>query len=97
LQALEGARSGEIYNIGGGEIITLRSAISTIAELIGIEPDIRYESVRPGDQLHTAADTDKARLAFGYEPTVAAVDGLREQVKWQMHRRASESSRNVSP
>ena len=91
LQALEGARSGEIYNIGGGEIITLRSAITTIAELIGIEPDIRYESVRPGDQLHTAAAIDKARLAFGYGPTIAAADGLRQQVEWQTRRRASAS------
>ena len=97
VQALGAARSGEIYNIGGGEVITLRAAIATIAELIGIEPDIRYESVRPGDQLHTAAETGKARLAFGYEPKVAPAAGLREQVEWQTHQRASASTRNVSP
>jgi nucleoside-diphosphate-sugar epimerase len=86
--ALQGARSGEIYNIGGGEIITLASAITTIAELIGIEPDIRYDTARPGDQRHTAADTEKARRAFGYEPTIVASDGLREQLEWQVHLRA---------
>lgn len=83
IQALEGARPGEIYNIGGGTVIQLREAIDIIAEILGVRPDIRYAPGRTGDQCHTQADCTKARRDFDYEPLVAPEEGLREQIAWQ--------------
>lgn len=83
IDALERAPVGEIYNIGGGEEITLLRAIELIADAAGRAPTIRHEAARPGDQRRTMASVDKARRAFGYEPTVAPADGLAEQVRWQ--------------
>ena len=83
LQALEGAGTGEVYNIGGGETITVNGAIALIAAELGRTPDIRHEPAPPGDQRHTRADTAKARRALGYEPAVAPAEGLRRQIAWQ--------------
>jgi UDP-glucuronate 4-epimerase len=86
IAAIDGAEIGEIYNIGGGEPITVNEAISTLGAVLGVTPDVRHEPARMGDQRRTAADTTKARLAFGYEPTVAPRDGLRRQARWQAGR-----------
>ncbi len=88
IAAIEGADVGEIYNIAGGESITLNEAISKIAGVLGVEPVINHEPARPGDQRRTFADTSKARAAFGFEPVVGATEGLEAQVAWQLARRA---------
>jgi nucleoside-diphosphate-sugar epimerase len=87
--ALERGIVGEIYNIGGGWSITVNESIRTLADALGVEPRIRHEAARMGDQRHTAADTTKAREAFGFAPTVRPEDGLRAQAAWQ------RSSRDV--
>jgi UDP-glucuronate 4-epimerase len=84
LAALHVGRVGEVYNIGGGETVTLSDVIELIADETGVEPVLRREAARPGDQRHTAADTSKARAQLGYEPRVSAVDGIRAQVAWQL-------------
>lgn len=86
--AIDGAATGEIYNISGGEELTLNEAIRTIADAVGVEPRIIHGPPRPGDQRRTAADTSKARAAFGFDPTIGAAEGLRAQVDWQVERRA---------
>ncbi len=82
--AIERGVPGEIYNIGGGEIVTLRSAITILGEELAIEPVLRHEPDRPGDQRHTAADIGKARATLGFEPIVPVVEGLRRQVRWHL-------------
>jgi nucleoside-diphosphate-sugar epimerase len=83
LQALSGGAPGEVYNIGGGAVVTLNRAIEIIAKAAGVTPRIERGAPRLGDQRHTAADTSKARAAFGYEPHVLPEEGLRRQVEWQ--------------
>jgi UDP-glucuronate 4-epimerase len=85
--AIDGAQVGEIYNIAGGEALTVNEAIATIGETLGVEPVVVHGPARPGDQRVTFADTTKARLAFGFVPTVGAAEGLAAQVAWQRDRR----------
>jgi nucleoside-diphosphate-sugar epimerase len=92
IAAIEGGAIGEIYNIGGGEPITLNDAIRVIGEAVGVEPEIRHGPARIGDQRHTQADTAKARLAFGFRPTVGPVAGLRAQADWQRALRSGATS-----
>jgi UDP-glucuronate 4-epimerase len=87
IAAIGGAETGAIYNIAGGESLTLNDAIATIAEAVGVEPRIVHGPARPGDQRTTFADTAKARAAFGFQPTIGAVEGLRAQVDWHVARR----------
>jgi nucleoside-diphosphate-sugar epimerase len=89
IQALERGVVGGIYNIGGGQTITLNEAIGLIAGHLGVDPVIEREPARPGDQRHTSADIGRARSALGYAPTVEPSDGLARQAAWHVARRAS--------
>lgn len=89
IQAIHGAEVGEIYNIGGGEPITLNDALDWIAECMGRKPAIIRAPARPGDQRHTMAETGKAREAFGYSPQVAPRWGLLAQIEWQLKTRVA--------
>ena len=87
IAAINGAETGEIYNIAGGEEITLNAAIEAIADAVGVRPIIERGPARPGDQRRTFADTTKARIAFGYEAPTSARDALEAQVAWHVARR----------
>lgn len=73
---------GEVFNIGGGEIISLNEVIALLEELTGNRAVIERKEARPGDQKHTAADTTKARDRLGYTPTMPVRQGLENQVAW---------------
>jgi UDP-glucuronate 4-epimerase len=85
--AIDGGVVGEVYNVAGGEEITVNAAIAAIADILGVNPILEHAPGRPGDQRRTSADTTKARTAFGYTPTVGPVDGLAAQAAWQAERR----------
>ncbi|HET8777008.1 MAG TPA: NAD-dependent epimerase/dehydratase family protein [Candidatus Limnocylindria bacterium] len=92
IAAMEGARIGHVYNIGGGEEIALLDAIQIIADELGVQPRIRHEEARPGDQRRTWADTRRAKEAFGYVPRVPPREGLAAQVRWQAGLRSATGS-----
>ena len=93
IDAIEGAEIGEIYNIAGGEELTVNAAIATIAAAVGVEPVVLHGPPRPGDQRRTFADTTRARTAFGFRPTVGAAEGLAAQVAWHVARRGAATPR----
>lgn len=73
---------GEVFNIGGGEIVSLNAVIGILEELTGKKAAIDRREARPGDQKHTAADIAKARTRLGYQPTMPVREGLQAQVDW---------------
>jgi UDP-glucuronate 4-epimerase len=84
LAALDRGRIGEIYNIGGGEVLTVLEAVELIARYVGCSPLLAHGPVRAGDQRMTRADTTKAKQDFGYQPVVDPAEGLARQVSWQL-------------
>lgn len=80
---LSAASRGEIFNIGGGQEVTVNEVLAMLAGLTGQELRIEHGPPRPGDQRRTAADVTKARTLLGYEPQVGVYEGLRRQVEWQ--------------
>jgi nucleoside-diphosphate-sugar epimerase len=86
IQAVNGADVGEVYNIGGGRVLTLRKAIEIIADALDVSPHISYEPARIGDQRRTQADFSKAQRTFGFEPLTEPEEGLRAQIAWQSSR-----------
>jgi UDP-glucuronate 4-epimerase len=73
----------QIFNLGGGEIVTMNAVIHTLEEITGKTARIQYGETRAGDQRHTAADTTKAQTLLGYRPLTRMRDGLQAQVEWQ--------------
>jgi len=74
---------GEIFDLGGGEVVTLNRVLDILAELTGKSPKITFAQARPGDQRHTVANISKAQRLLGYTPTTPVTTGLKAQVKWQ--------------
>ncbi|GKZ12517.1 NAD-dependent epimerase/dehydratase family protein [Haladaptatus sp. T7] len=74
-------RTGEAFNVGTGESVTIRELAETIRSVTDSSSDIVHTDPRPGDIDHSRADITKARTALGYEPTVSLSDGLAELVE----------------
>ncbi len=73
---------GEVFNIGGGEVVSLNKVIELMEELTGKKAVIERHPARPGDQKHTAADISKARELLGYNPRTPVREGLTAEVAW---------------
>jgi UDP-glucose 4-epimerase len=71
-------RTGEAFNVGTGESVTIRDLAETVRSVTDSASDIVHTDPRPGDIDHSRADITKARTALGYEPTVSLADGLAE-------------------
>jgi nucleoside-diphosphate-sugar epimerase len=87
--ALERCPVGEVFNIGGGKLLTVLEALALIGEHAGAAPVLTWAPARPGDQRATSAVIDKARAVLGYSPSVDPTDGLKRQVEWQLDERAA--------
>jgi dTDP-L-rhamnose 4-epimerase len=78
------AAAGEVFNVGSGNVYTVREIAERIAAVLGkshIGPEITGK-YRVGDIRHCFADISKARRVLGYQPRVALEDGLSELAAW---------------
>ena len=83
LFAPAGTVVGEVFNVAGGESVSLNEAIGIVEELTGRKARIIRADPRPGDQESTAGDWSKARDLLGYSPSVSFRDGIARQIEWQ--------------
>jgi nucleoside-diphosphate-sugar epimerase len=80
------ARNGAIYNVGSGEVITLRHLIETIAR--AVSPDaldlVRFGALpyRDTEVWEMCCDITAARRELGYAPRVALGEGVAATVAW---------------
>ncbi len=74
--------NGEIINLGTEEEHTTQQGIAYVEELLGIKIGMEIISERPGDQLRTLANIDKARKLLGYNPSTSLKEGLKLQIDW---------------
>lgn len=72
-----------IYNIGGGESVTLLESIDIISNLLGVTPKIRFVEPRAGDQIETRCNYLKAREILNWTPSTGFVAGITKQVESQ--------------
>jgi nucleoside-diphosphate-sugar epimerase len=77
------ATSGETYNLGGGELVTVLEVFKKLERIIGKEAIIERHPPRAGDQLATGADVTKLFRHLGWKPTTSIEEGLTRQVEWQ--------------
>ncbi|HJH28171.1 MAG TPA: SDR family oxidoreductase [Methanosarcinaceae archaeon] len=80
LRAIE--RGSGVYNIGGGERVSINGLAEKIVEIVGSESEMIYSESVKGDAEHTLSDVSKARRDLGYEPEVGLDEGLRRYVEW---------------
>ncbi len=80
--AAETAVSGEAFNVGSGDRVTINELIDQLNDLLRTERDPIYDDPRPGDVRHSLADISKARELLGYEPVIGFADGLKRTVNY---------------
>jgi UDP-glucuronate 4-epimerase len=78
--------AGEIFNIGTDSAISTGEGIEIVEDLLGKTARFVHKPRRPGDQLKTQANIDKARKLLGYDPATTPIDGLAKEVEWYRQR-----------
>jgi UDP-glucose 4-epimerase len=74
--------TGEVFNIGGGSRVVLRTVFELLERYLGVQARLVYHATQRGDVDHTGADTSRAQAVLGYRPTVSLEEGLHAQVTW---------------
>ncbi len=76
-----------IFNVAGGESISVNHALRVIGETLNVKPEIRYLPKRPGDQHETKGDTSKITMAGVALGQVPFAKGIQLQIEEFLARR----------
>lgn len=88
-KVLEGGRSGEIYNIGGGTELTNKELTGLLLEACDASWDrVNRVEDRKGHDLRYSVDISKISNELGYEPKVDFKQGLAATVLWYRENRS---------
>lgn len=80
--ALQKGRSGETYNLGSGQGVSVRDLFELVSEVAGVEVELRMEPsrVRDTDILYLIADVSKARRELAWEPEIPLQRTVRDML-----------------
>lgn len=81
IAAAERGAPGQVYNLGGGDSISMLGTLDLIRSELG-EVRIRHMPGQQGDARDTAADITRARADLAFAPEWGLPDGLRAQIAW---------------
>ncbi len=82
LASLEKGKTGEVYNIGGGNRKRLKDLFPVFEEICQKKIKLKKHEKQPGDVPHTFASIEKARKDLGYSPRTQLQEGLKEEWGW---------------
>lgn len=69
-------------NIGSGIEVRIADLATLIAEMIGFEGEIRFDSAMPDGQPRRRLDVSRAESLLGFRASTSLVEGLRHTVAW---------------
>ena len=72
----------EIFNIGGSESVKLMRFIKIIENNLGLEANIEYLPLQPGDVKKTNSDNRKLESIVGYSPQIDIETGIKHFIEW---------------
>ncbi|MFC4721146.1 NAD-dependent epimerase/dehydratase family protein [Geojedonia litorea] len=74
--------NGEIINLGTEVEHTTQEGIEAVEQVLGRSIMLHVIPKRPGDQLRTKANIDKARKLLNYNPKTTLLQAVKHQVDW---------------
>ena len=89
IRAMEAAPAGAVYNVGGGEEVSMLHAIETLGRIAGHELEVVRAPRIAGDVRRTAADTSRIASELGWKAETTFEQGLRAQWQWAAGRVAA--------
>lgn len=83
LAVLERGRIGEVYNIGGLDVVENLTMARRLLRLMD-KPEtlLSYVKDRPGHDRRYALDCNKMENELGWRPAISLDDGLRQTIDW---------------
>ena len=83
LAVLERGRIGEVYNIGGLDVLENLTMARHLLQATGkTEALLSYVKDRPGHDRRYALMCEKIERELGWKPSIALQDGLRQTIDW---------------
>jgi nucleoside-diphosphate-sugar epimerase len=75
---------GELFNLGGGEEITIRDVVVRTLDLMGnpIDPGFGRLPDRPNEIWRMYSDSSKGKERLGWQPRHTLTDGLLKTIDW---------------
>jgi len=81
-RAGDSGRPGCVYNVGGGQRVSLEEVLRTIEEVTGRKLALTRDEAQKGDMRDTFADTTAAKRDLGFRSTVTLPEGLAREWDW---------------
>jgi dTDP-glucose 4,6-dehydratase len=83
LAVLERGRIGEVYNIGGLDVLENLTMARCVLSATGkTESLLSYVKDRPGHDRRYALTCDKIERELGWKPTISLEQGVRQTIEW---------------
>jgi CDP-paratose 2-epimerase len=85
---------GRAFNMGGGagNAISLQDLLDRIEQLQGARPAVDFDAWRTGDQRYYVSDTQAFQRETGWQPRVAAEEGIARLYEWLAARQEKRSA-----
>lgn len=72
----------DIINISAGVPITIRELVESVAELVGFEGRVTWDTSKPDGQMLKGFDVTRMKTWLGYECRTTLGEGLRRTLDW---------------
>lgn len=82
---------GRVYNVGGGNRISVLDLVTLLGKICNISPTLNFFPIQKGDVPDTLADTSRIREDLGWNPKTAIKDGLEAYVHWAMNQASGQT------
>jgi UDP-glucose 4-epimerase len=74
---------GEVFNLAGGNVISIRDLIEDMRQMLGVTRQARFTGASwKGDISRLWGDTSRAREKLGWTPRVSLEAGLQDLIGW---------------
>ena len=84
LAAADKGGAGKVYNVAGGNRLSLKEALGVVEQVLGEKLKIRWDDFHRGDVHHTYADTTRAKRYLHFIPQVDLEVGIKQQYQWML-------------
>lgn len=82
ISASKSKTHGEIFNIGGGHVNSIRKVFEIIENITCTKIEKKFLPKQEGDVFRTEAGIEKASKILGYNPEISLEVGLRKQIDY---------------
>lgn len=82
LLAAEKYDGADLINISSGQPVTIKELTEMIAELVGFEGSVVWDTSKPDGQMEKGFDVTRMKQVLGFECRTSLREGLRQTIAW---------------